>query len=195
MPACLTRLRQICYHPSLFLEDYKGKSGKLMTCLKLVEKTVASGHKILLFSRFTTMLDVIASKLKEARISYSLLKGDVKAEKRREMVEQFNEDDTNVFFISLKAGGIGLNLTGADVVIHYDPWWNVSAQNQATDRAYRIGQLNNVQVFKLITKGSIEEKIKQMQEKKQNLTENVLSGERTMMNQLSKEEILALFDC
>lgn len=193
MLACLTRLRQICCHPSLFLENYTGESAKLETCLELVRNTTESGHKILLFSQFTSMLAVIAEGLKAEGISYSLLKGDVKAEKRRELVETFNTGDTQVFLISLKAGGVGLNLTSADVVIHYDPWWNASAENQATDRAYRIGQMNNVQVFKLITRGTIEEKIKAMQDQKQDLTENILSTEQTFINRLSKEAILDLF--
>ena len=162
--------------------------------MELVENAIEGGHKILVFSQFTSMLEILAVRMKESGISYSLLKGDVKAEKRREMVENFNEGETKVFLISLKAGGVGLNLTAADVVIHYDPWWNLAAQNQATDRAYRIGQLNNVQVYKLITKGTIEEKIKQMQDKKQDLTTSVLSTEQTMMNQMTREEILALFE-
>lgn len=194
MLSLLTRLRQICCHPSLFVEQYKGDSGKLESCMELVENAILGGHKILIFSQFTSMLEILATRMKESGISYSLLKGDVKAEKRREMVENFNEGETKVFLISLKAGGVGLNLTGADVVIHYDPWWNLAAQNQATDRAYRIGQLNNVQVYKLITKGTIEEKIKQMQDKKQDLTTSVLSTEQTMMNQMTREEILALFE-
>ncbi len=194
MLALLTRLRQICCHPSLFVEGYEGESGKLEACMELIENTTSSGHKILLFSQFTTMLDLLATRLAHEGISYSLLKGNVKAEKRRDMVEAFNQGDTQVFLISLKAGGVGLNLTGADVVIHYDPWWNLAAQNQATDRAYRIGQHNNVQVFKLITQNTIEEKIKQLQDKKQDLTESVLSGEQMMISQLSKEEILSLFE-
>ncbi|MEF9960391.1 MAG: DEAD/DEAH box helicase [Niameybacter sp.] len=194
MLACLTRLRQICCEPSLFLENYTGGSGKLESCLELVERATSSGHKVLLFSQFTTMLEILANRLQQEGISYSVLKGDVKASRRQEMVDQFNTGDTQVFLISLKAGGVGLNLTGADIVIHYDPWWNLSAQNQATDRAYRIGQLNNVQVYKLITKGTIEEKIKKMQDAKQDLTEQVLSTEQTMINKLSKEEILELFE-
>lgn len=193
MLSCLTRLRQICCHPSLFLENYEGESAKLQTCLELVRSTIESGHKILLFSQFTSMLGVLAEAFTQEGISYSLLKGDVKAEKRREMVENFNTGDTNVFLISLKAGGVGLNLTSADVVIHYDPWWNASAENQATDRAHRIGQVNNVQVFKLIARGTIEEKIKAMQDEKQDLTNNVLSTEQTFINRLSKEDILDLF--
>lgn len=194
MLACLTRLRQICCDPSLFIENYEGGSTKLDTCLELVRNGVDSGHKILLFSQFTSMLDIIAEAFKKEGISYSLLKGNVKSEKRMEMVDNFNTGDTSVFLISLKAGGVGLNLTSADMVIHYDPWWNLSAQNQATDRAYRIGQMNNVQVFKLITKGTIEEKIKEMQDKKQNLTDTILDTESMMINKLSQEEIMDLFD-
>ena len=110
------------------------------------------------------------------------------------MVEQFNKDDTTVFCISLKAGGTGLNLTAADIVIHYDPWWNVSSENQATDRAYRMGQKNSVQVYKLITSNSIEEKINKMQEKKEKLSKDILSTKETFVNKLSKQELLDLFD-
>lgn len=121
--------------------------------------------------------------------------GDTPVDKRIEMVDEFNSnEEIKVFLISLKAGGTGLNLTSADVVIHYDPWWNISSENQATDRAYRIGQKNSVQVYKLITSNSIEEKISQMQERKLKLSEDLLSTEETFINKLSKEEIMDLFE-
>lgn len=191
----LTRLRQICCHPSLFIENYKGESGKLNQCMDLLLEAINSGHKILLFSGYTSMFEIIEKKLNKEKIKYYKLTGSTKVSKRVEMVEQFNKDkDVKVFLISLKAGGTGLNLTGADVVIHYDPWWNVSSENQATDRAYRIGQKNSVQVYKLITTNSIEEKINKLQEKKAKISEELLSTQETFINKFSKEEIMELFE-
>ena len=191
--AMLTRLRQLCCHPGLYLDEYEGGSSKLDQCIELIEDSIESGHKILLFSQFTTMLDKIAYELQVRGISYYMLTGATKAERRIEMVELFNKDTTPIFLISLKAGGTGLNLTGADIVIHYDPWWNVSSENQATDRAHRIGQKNNVQVFKLITQNTIEEKIKKLQDKKIGLSDQVLTGEQTFISHMSEEEIKDLF--
>lgn len=191
----LTRLRQICCHPSLFIENYKGNSGKLKQCIDLVLDAIESGHKILLFSSYTSMFEIIESELKKLNIEYFKLVGDTPVSKRIEMVDEFNNNESiKVFLISLKAGGTGLNLTSADVVIHYDPWWNVSSENQATDRAYRMGQKNSVQVYKLITSNSIEEKINKMQERKEKLSKDVLSTEETFINKLSKDEILDLFE-
>ena len=191
----LTRLRQICCHPGLFISNYKGESGKLNQCIDLIIDAIDSGHKILLFSSYTSMFEIIERKLNENNIVYSKLTGETSVNKRVEMVEQFNKDENiKIFLISLKAGGTGLNLTGADVVIHYDPWWNVSSENQATDRAYRIGQKNSVQVFKLITTNSIEEKINNLQEKKAKLSEQLLNTEEKFINKLSKEEIMSLFE-
>ena len=191
----LTRLRQICCHPSLFIKNYDSGSGKLKQCLDLIVDAIKSGHKILLFSSYTSMFEIIEKELNKLDIGYFKLIGNTPVNKRIEMVDEFNNsNDVKVFLISLKAGGTGLNLTSADVVIHYDPWWNVSSENQATDRAYRIGQKNSVQVYKLITNNSIEEKINQMQERKQKLSENVLSTEETFINKMSKEEILDLFE-
>lgn len=192
--ALLTRLRQICCHPSLFLSNYKGESSKLKQCTSLVKDAIESGHKILLFSTYTAMFEIIEKELKKENISYFKLTGQTKVNERIGLVDEFNQNpDIKVFLISLKAGGTGLNLTGADVVIHYDPWWNLSAENQATDRAYRIGQKNNVQVYKLITKNSIEEKIYELQEKKAKLIDNVLDTKTSFISQLSKEDIMKLF--
>ncbi len=153
-----------------------------------------AGHKILLFSTYTTMFEIIEKELKKEKISYFKLTGQTKVSERIGLVEEFNQNpEIKVFLISLKAGGTGLNLTGADMVIHYDPWWNLSAENQATDRAYRIGQKNNVQVYKLITKNSIEEKIYELQEKKAKLIDNVLDTNTSFINKLSKEDIMMLF--
>ena len=193
MLALLTRLRQLCCHPSMYLEDYTDTSGKLEQCIEIVKDSIEAGHKILLFSQFTTMLDILSHRLYREGIEHFMLTGSTKAEERMRLVGEFNTSDIPVFLISLKAGGTGLNLTGADVVIHYDPWWNLSSQNQATDRAYRIGQKNKVQVFQMITKNSIEEKIKELQDKKIGLTESVLQEGEAFISKMSEEEIKLLF--
>lgn len=192
--AMLTRLRQLCCEPALLYENYKEESAKFELCMNLVESTIASGHKILLFSQFTSMLSILEEALKERHIPYYLIEGSTKKEDRMHQVKAFNRDDTPIFLISLKAGGTGLNLTGADVVIHYDPWWNLSAQNQATDRAHRIGQKNNVTVYKLIAKGTIEEKILALAEKKQSLAEQILPDDSSILQGMSREQILDLFN-
>lgn len=192
--ALLMRLRQICCHPSIFLNDYKGESSKLNQCIEVIRDAVDAGHKILLFSTYTAMFPLIEEKLKESKIKYSKLTGQTKVGERIKLVDEFNENnEIKVFLISLKAGGTGLNLIGADMVVHYDPWWNLSAENQATDRTYRIGQKKNVQVYKLITKNSIEEKIYELQQRKAKLIDNMLSTNETFINKLSKEEIMELF--
>ena len=193
--ALLTRLRQICCHPSLFLDNYEGGSGKLSQCIEIIKDAIASNHKILLFSGYTTMFDILEEELKKENIEYMKLTGQTKVSERMNLVDEFNNNpDKKIFLISLKTGGTGLNLTGADMVIHYDPWWNISSENQATDRTYRIGQKKNVQVYKLITKNSIEEKIYDLQKRKEKLIDNVLSGKQTFISKLSKEEILSLFE-
>ena len=188
----LTRLRQICCDPSLVFEDYKGDSAKTEMCLNMIRNAVEGGHKILLFSQFTTMLDHLAKRLEEEKISYYMLNGSVSKEKRAQMVESFNKDDTQVFCISLKAGGTGLNLTATDIVIHFDPWWNLAVQNQATDRAHRIGQKNVVNVYKLIVKDTIEENIMKLQEKKRELADQILEGENLNGSSLTREELVEL---
>ena len=191
--AALTRLRQICCHPGLFISNYQEGSGKLEQCMEILEEAVNGGHKILLFSGYTSMFEIIEKELKEKNIKYFKLTGATKVDERIELVDEFNRNpEIQVFLISLKAGGTGLNLTGADMVIHYDPWWNISTENQATDRAYRIGQKNNVQVYKLITKNSIEEKIYELQEKKSKLADNMLDTKTTFINKFSKDEIMNL---
>ena len=193
--AALTRLRQICCHPSLFIKDYKEGSSKLDQCMEIVQDAIEGGHKILLFSGYTSMFPIIEKELQKNKVNYYKLTGSTKVEERIKMVDKFNNNpDIKIFLISLKAGGTGLNLTGADMVIHYDPWWNISTENQATDRAYRIGQKNNVQVYKLITKNSIEEKIYELQQKKSQLVDNMLSTKTSFINKLSKEEIMNLFN-
>jgi len=191
----LTRLRQICCHPSLFVDGYNEKSGKLEQCMEILKSGIEAGHKILLFSSYTSMFEIIEKELKKDNIKYFKLTGSTKVSDRINLVDEFNENENiKVFLISLKAGGTGLNLIGADMVIHYDPWWNQAAENQATDRAYRIGQKKNVQVYKLITKNSIEEKIYELQNKKSELIDNMLSTKTSFINKLSKEDIMGLFE-
>ncbi len=185
----LTRLRQLCCDPSLVYSDYREHSAKAEMCMDLIRNAVNGGHKILLFSQFTSMLEILCNKLEEEGITFYTLTGATLKEKRRELVERFNQDDTSVFCISLKAGGTGLNLTAADIVIHYDPWWNLAVQNQATDRAHRIGQKNAVTVYRLVTKGTIEENIIRLQEKKKELAEQVLGGEGVGSGSFTREEL------
>ena len=142
----------------------------------------------------TSMIEILTARLQEESISCFVLQGSTKKERRAQMVEQFNRDDTSVFCISLKAGGTGLNLTGADIVIHYDPWWNVAVENQATDRAHRIGQKNVVTVYKLIAKGTIEEKIIKLQQMKEELAEEILSGDEIKTASFQREELLELLE-
>lgn len=190
----LTRLRQICCDPRLCCEGYTGESGKLDACLELLREAFAGGHKVLLFSQFTSMLSLIEERLKAEGVPYYLLKGSTPKEERARLVNAFNRDDTPVFLISLKAGGVGLNLTGADMVIHYDPWWNLAVENQATDRAHRIGQKNPVQVVRLIARGTIEEKILQMQERKWQLAQQVVGQQTPSITDLTVEELLELLE-
>ena len=161
-------------------------------CMELILNAVNGGHKVLLFSQFTSMLDRLGERLKKEGIAYYMLTGSVSKEKRMQMVESFATDEVPVFAISLKAGGTGLNLTAADIVIHYDPWWNVAVQNQATDRAHRIGQKNVVTVYKLVAEGTIEEKIIAIQERKKQLARQVLEGEGMDTATFTREEILEL---
>lgn len=188
----LTKLRQICCNPLLLYDDYKGGAAKLEVCLDMINEAVENGHKILLFSQFTTMFAYIQEGLDKRGIKYYTLTGTTKKEKRIELVGRFNTDDVPVFCISLKAGGTGLNLTAADIVIHYDPWWNIAVENQATDRAHRIGQKNVVNVYKLITKGTIEENIIRLQDKKRELADNILGGESGMSGNFSREELIEI---
>ena len=193
--AALTRLRQICCHPKLFIENYQGGCSKLEQCMEIIEDAVEAGHKILLFSTYTSMFEILSEELERRKIKYFKLTGTTKVEERINLVEEFNKNpEIKIFLVSLKAGGTGLNLTGADMVIHYDPWWNLSAENQATDRAYRIGQKNNVQVYKLITKESIEEKIYDLQERNAKLMHDMLSTKTTFISKLSKDDIMKLFE-
>ncbi len=187
----LTKLRQICVDPSLVF-DYKGSSIKTEEVVKLLNSYIENGHKVLLFSSFKTAIDNLKYKLKENGISYYSIDGSVSSKNRSMLVDNFNKDNTNVFLITLKAGGTGLNLTSADVVIHLDLWWNPQVENQATDRAHRIGQINNVEVVKLICRGTIEEKIVELQEKKKILNDQLIDNENkdeVIISKLSEGDI------
>jgi SNF2 family DNA or RNA helicase len=188
----LMRIRQICCDPSLLFEDYHGGSAKREACMDLIQSAISGGHRMLVFSQFTSMLALLEEDLNREEIPCMKLTGATSKEQRIRMVREFNEGDTPVFLISLKAGGTGLNLTGADVVIHYDPWWNIAAQNQATDRAHRIGQTNTVTVYRLIVKDSIEEKILGLQEAKRDLADSILTGDHSAITSLSTDELLDL---
>ena len=190
----LMKIRQICLEPSLVFEDYNGESAKREACIELIENAIDEGHKILLFSQFTSMLEVLEKQLKERDIAYYKITGQTKKEQRLKLVNSFNKDKTPLFLISLKAGGTGLNLTGADIVIHYDPWWNVAAQNQATDRAHRIGQQKIVTVYQIIAKDSIEERIVELQNRKSELVESMLSGDNVSLSKMSKQDLLDILN-
>lgn len=192
--AGLTRLRQICCHPALFLDNYTGGSGKMELLNELLESYIETDNRVLLFSQFTSSLALIKEMLKDLNIDYFYLDGSTPMIERGEMVNRFNEGKGKVFLISLRAGGTGLNLTGADTVIHFDPWWNPAVEEQATDRAYRIGQKNKVQVIKLITKGTIEEKIFALQEKKKEMINAVIQPGETMLSKITSEELMEILD-
>ena len=186
----LTKLRQICIDPSVLYEDYKGESIKLEKLLEIVKDYIKEGHKILIFSSFKRILDKVNKKFNKEEIKSYTINGDIDSKDRMNLVESFNTDDTNCFLITLKAGGTGLNLTSADIVIHLDIWWNPQVENQATDRTHRIGQKNKVTVIRLITKGTIEERIIELQEKKKILSDNLIEGKadsNTVSNLTEKE--------
>jgi SNF2 family DNA or RNA helicase len=194
--AILTRLRQICCDPSVFVQDFTGDNGKMTALDDILEESIGQGHKILLFSQFTSVLKNITKRLQKSDIKYMYLDGSTKSEDRMSMVKEFNEGDASIFLISLKAGGTGLNLTGADVVIHFDPWWNPAVEEQATDRAHRIGQQKTVEVIKLLAKGTIEEKIFNLQQKKKEIIKNVINddmNEENMISQMTQEDLESLF--
>ncbi len=187
-----TKIREICCDPSLVFKDYKGESAKRVATMDLIESAIDGGHRILLFSQFTSMLELLEKDLDEREISYYKITGDTPKAKRLELVKAFNSGTTPLFLISLKAGGTGLNLTGADIVIHYDPWWNTAVENQATDRAHRIGQTKRVTVYKMIAQDTIEEKIVKLQETKKNLADGIVSGDNISLSSLSREDLLEL---
>lgn len=189
----LTRLRQICCDPSVFIENYNSGSGKLDSFYEILQNCIEEGHRVLVFSQFTSVLKNMFIELGNRSIEYLYLDGSIKAEERLKLVNKFNNGDHDVFLISLKAGGSGLNLTSADVVIHFDPWWNPAVEEQATDRVHRIGQRNSVQVIKLLAKGSIEEKILKLQNKKKQIVENTIENQdlsKNIFNTMDVDELL-----
>ena len=192
----LTKLRQLCLDPSIIVEGYKGKSAKTDTCLEIIKDYIEKDNKILVFSQFTSVLKNIGKKLNKNKINFYYLDGSTPAKNRITLVDSFNNnEEIKVFLISLKAGGTGLNLTSANTVIHFDPWWNPSVQNQASDRAHRIGQKQVVEVIKLISKGTIEEKIMELQQKKSELIHDMLDGNlnnTNILSSLSEEELIDL---
>ena len=192
----ITKLRQLCLDPSVVMEEYNGDSGKIDSLMELFEQSVCENHKVLVFSQFTSVLKNIGKTLEKNNFRYSYLDGSIPSIDRMKMVEEFNNGENSVFLISLKAGGTGLNLTSADIVIHFDPWWNPAVEDQATDRAHRIGQKNVVEVIKLIAKGTIEEKIVDLQDTKRELISKILGDDLSAdnINTLSEEDILSLFN-
>ncbi|MDR2277245.1 MAG: DEAD/DEAH box helicase, partial [Vagococcus sp.] len=193
--AGLTRLRQICCHPKLFIEDYEGDSGKLIQALDIIQTAKSNGRRILLFSQFTGMLDILEEELAKKEISTFYLRGSTPISKRQEMVDRFNRGDKDVFLISLKAGGTGLNLTGADTVILYDLWWNPAVEDQATGRAHRMGQKKKVEVWRLISEGTVEEKMNRLQAEKKELFQQVLNSEDVKeLSKMTIEDIQDILD-
>lgn len=187
--AGLTRLRQLCCHPSLFLENYQGESGKLQQLMELVENAVENGRRLLIFSQFTSMLSIIRQTLEEAGLSFFYLDGKTAPKERVKMVDQFNQGDADVFLISLKAGNTGLNLTGADTVVLYDLWWNPAVEEQAAGRAHRMGQKNVVQVVRMISQGTIEEKIYELQQSKRELIETLIQPGDQALSTMTEDDI------
>jgi len=190
----LTKLRQLCLSPELMVKNYQGKNSKIDILMNIIDDS--TDNKILVFSQFTKVLEVIANRLKEENILYSYLDGKTTAKDRIKLVEDFNNNDNKVFLISLKAGGTGLNLTSADIVVHFDPWWNPAVENQASDRAHRIGQKNVVNVIKLIAKDTVEERVINLQESKKELIEDIINSNldnSTTLKNLSKDDIIDLF--
>lgn len=191
--AAITELRQICCHPALVLPDYSGTAGKLELLLEILPGAIAAGRRVLLFSQFASMLRILRKQLESEGYTTMYLDGETPPARRLEMTEQFNAGQGQVFLISLKAGGTGLNLTGADMVIHYDPWWNPAAEDQATDRAHRIGQTRKVQVLRLVTHDSIEEKVVALGQRKKALFDRLITPGEELVTALTEQDIRALF--
>ena len=189
----LMHLRQICIDPKIVYDNYKGNQIKLEKLLEIVNDLKKDNHKILIFSSFRTVIDNVSNLLNDNNITNYKITGDIKSKDRIELVNKFNSDDTTCFLITLKSGGTGLNLTSVDIVIHLDMWWNPQVENQATDRAHRIGQNKKVTVLKLVTKGTLEEKIITLQEQKKNLSDSLIEGidNNTLFN-LSEDDIREL---
>ena len=192
--SAMTELRQICCHPSLVMNEYRGGSGKEELLLEILPAMIASGRRILLFSQFTSMLKLLRPRLEEQGYSTMYLDGDTPAGDRLDLTERFNNGEGQIFLISLRAGGSGLNLTGADLVIHYDPWWNPATEDQATDRAHRIGQQHKVQVIRLVTGESIEEQVVELGTRKKALFDRLITPGESALGALSEQDIRRLFE-
>ena len=192
--AGLTRLRQICCHPALFVDSYQGESAKLLQLEELLREAVGGGHRILLFSQFTEMLKLIRGVLERERYRYFYLDGSTKSEERLHLADAFNGGGAEIFLISLKAGGTGLNLTGADIVVQYDLWWNPAVEEQAAGRAHRIGQQKVVQVIRMLARGTIEEKIDELQQQKKELIDRVIQPGETFLSSMSEADIRHILD-
>lgn len=193
----ITKLRQLCLDPSIVMNEYTGGSGKIEALMELLQRSIEEGHRILVFSQFTSVLKNIGKRITGEGISYSYLDGSIPSERRMDLVRAFNEGENSVFLISLKAGGTGLNLTSADIVIHFDPWWNPAVEEQATDRAHRIGQKNVVEVIKIIARGTIEEKVIALQKEKKKLISELMGDELSrgeIITELTEDELLGLFE-
>jgi SNF2 family DNA or RNA helicase len=187
--AGITRLRQLCCHPALFVDGYKGRSAKMDHLLEILEESSQSGRRVLIFSQFTKMLKLIGRELVGQNTPFLYLDGETPAEERFELCNRYNMGERDIFLISLKAGGSGLNLHSADTVILYDTWWNPAVEEQAADRAHRMGQEKVVQVIKLVARGTIEEKINELQEKKKDLIAEIIDPAEKMGTMLSEEDI------
>ena len=189
----LTKLRQLCIDPRLLYDNVHEISSKMKACIELVLRLKVNHERVLIFSSFKSLLELLSIELSKNDISYHMLTGDTSKEERKELVDSFQNNDVDAFLISLKAGGTGLNLTAATAVIHFDPWWNLSAQNQASDRAHRIGQKHSVQVFSLIMKNSIEEKIEELQKRKKELSDMFTEGNEGSITSMNKDDLMYLF--
>ena len=192
--SAITELRQICCHPVLCLPDYQGLSGKMELLMDVLPGALAAGRRALIFSQFTSMLRLIEKRLNQEGIASLYLDGETPGAQRLELTRRFNAGEAPVFLISLKAGGTGLNLTGADLVIHYDPWWNPTAEEQATGRAHRIGQTKKVEVLRLVVHHSIEEQVLSMSARKRRLFDQLITPGEEMPTRLTEKDILSLFD-
>ncbi|NCB36502.1 MAG: DEAD/DEAH box helicase, partial [Clostridia bacterium] len=191
--SALTELRQICCHPALVMQSFGGEAGKIKLLEDLLPQAIEEGHRVLLFSQFTQMLKLLRRKLFQEGIETLYLDGETKPQERQQLVDRFNAGEKPVFLISLKAGGTGLNLTGADMVIHYDPWWNPSSEDQAADRAHRMGQTKNVQVLRLVMHDSIEEQVLALGRGKRKLFEQLITPGEQLPQKLTQIDILKLF--
>ncbi|MBH5319059.1 SNF2 helicase associated domain-containing protein [Paenibacillus sp. GSMTC-2017] len=187
--AGITRLRQLCCHPSLFIEDYKGSSAKFEQLFELIEECRSTGRRMLIFSQFTEMLGLIGRELGYQGVPYFYLDGSTPASERVELCNRFNDGERELFLLSLKAGGTGLNLTGADTVILYDLWWNPAVEQQAADRAHRIGQRKVVQVIRLVAQGTVEDKMYALQERKKNLIDEIIQPGSESLSTLTEQDL------